>query len=242
MVVQFVASMIGTTVAAVAPEITASIHFDSSFMGIYTACLYVGACLSSLVGGNFIIKYGPARIAEYGLLGCSLSLLLCTADWSVIIIGSGLVLGLAKGPLMPANNTMVSHHTQKEHLNFVFSIKQTTGPLGIALGGVMTPYLAVNYGWQVAVVWVAIIGLFGAIWCLAVRKSQDTYTDRNEKINTKTVQESFRMVVGNKTLLRLSIVSIFYQGLATTIMAYLVLLSSYINSSHWSLVALLFLA
>ncbi len=145
MIVGFVASMVGTTVAAVAPEITASIHFNTSFMGLYTACLYVGACLSSLVGGNFIVKYGPARIAEYGLIGCALSLLLCISDWSVIVIGSGLILGLAKGPLMPANNTMVSHHTEKAHINFVFSIKQTAGPIGIAVGGVMTPYIATHY-------------------------------------------------------------------------------------------------
>ncbi|MCD8338596.1 MAG: MFS transporter [Burkholderiales bacterium] len=222
MIAQLVAGLMSHTVSAIAPEITRTLHFSSSFIGIYTSCIYLGACLSSLVSGTFIRKYGPARITEYCLLAYAVSLLLCFADWSTIIIGSGLLLGLGKGAVQPAVNTMVSHHTQKSHLNFIFSIKQTAEPIGIALAGILIPYIAIHYDWQVALTFAAVIGAAGAYWCLTVRPDQDTYIDKNEKITPKSLQESFRLVISSPALMKLAFLSICYKGLATTALAYLV--------------------
>ncbi len=222
MIAQFVASAMSHAVSTVAPEITHSLHFNASFMGFYTACVYTGACISALIGGNFIQKYGPARILQFSLIAYAIAMLLCVSDWALLIIGSGLLLGLGKGLLQPANNTMVSHHADKRHLDFIFSLKQLSGPLGVFVAGIVIPFLAVHYDWQVALTFAATLGAIGAVWCWTVRNDQDTYTKPKEKINPKTLQESFRLVMGDKVLFRLAVLCICYKGLSATVLAYLV--------------------
>ncbi|MCD8339379.1 MAG: MFS transporter [Burkholderiales bacterium] len=221
-IVQFVAGLMTSSVSAVAPQIISSIHFNTSFIGLYTSCVYVGACICSLIGGTFIRKYGPARMAEYGLIGFALSLFLCLFGWPAIIIGSGLILGLGKGLLMPANNTMISHHTNRSHLNLVFSIKQTSGPVGVALSGILLPFLAVIYDWRLALAFVASTGVFGAYWCWKVKKDQDTYTVKMGKINLSTLGQSLKLVIEDRSLLQLALLSVCYKGLSAASFAYLV--------------------
>lgn len=60
--IQFVSSLMGTAVASIAPEIARTLQANSTFAGLYIGFMYVGACISSLVGGNFIRRYGPAHI------------------------------------------------------------------------------------------------------------------------------------------------------------------------------------
>ncbi|MCD8340006.1 MAG: MFS transporter [Burkholderiales bacterium] len=222
MFVKFVAGMMSHSVAAVAPEIKSALDIDYSFIGIYTALTYAGACISALIGGNFVRKYGATRMCEYFLLAYSLSLLLCLADFSAIVVASGLLLGLGKGSVGPATSSMISHHVAKGHANLVYSFKQLSEPFGIALAGLLMPYLAVNIDWQVALTVAAIIGAVGILWCLIERRDLDTYVDTKQKINPKSLGESFKMVMSSWSLLRLAILSICYKGLTITVFAYLV--------------------
>lgn len=147
--IQLVSSLMGTAVASIAPEIAKSLNANSTFAGLYIGFLYVGACISSLTGGNFIRRYGPAHICMIALAVAIISLLLCMVPWEVCVIFSAFVLGLAKGPLMPAINTMLSRQLEKGQYNTVFSIKQCAGPVGMALSGLVIPFLTVRYGWRV---------------------------------------------------------------------------------------------
>ncbi len=222
MIVKFTAGMMSHSVAAVAPEITSQLHIDYSFIGIYTALTYAGACISTLIGGNFIRKFGAALMCIFFLLAYIVSLWLCLVDISWIIVATGFLLGLGKGSVGPATNAMIAHHAGKKHINFLFSLKQAAEPLGIALAGLLVPYLAVQFDWQISLVGASIIGILGALWCLYVRKGQDTFAVKSQKIDPKSLGESFKMVISNWALLRLASLSIWYKGLAITVFAYLV--------------------
>ncbi len=44
---------------------------------------------------------------------------------------------------------MLSRQLEKGQYNTVFSIKQCAGPVGMALSGLVIPFLTVRYGWRV---------------------------------------------------------------------------------------------
>ncbi len=225
--IQLVSSLMGTAVASIAPEIAKSLNANSTFAGLYIGFLYVGACISSLTGGNFIRRYGPAHICMIALAVAIISLLLCMVPWEVCVIFSAFVLGLAKGPLMPAINTMLSRQLEKGQYNTVFSIKQCAGPVGMALSGLVIPFLTVRYGWRVGLSFVAVLCAVTVIWSMAIRKSQDaSYQFKDEPITLSHLADSMKLVLKTPLLLRLSVLSIIYKGLQMSVLAYMVVFLS----------------
>ncbi len=225
--IQLVSSLMGTAVASIAPEIAKSLNANSTFAGLYIGFLYVGACISSLTGGNFIRRFGPAHICKTALLVAIISLLLCMVPWEACVIFSAFVLGLAKGPLMPAINTMLSRQVQKEQYNTIFSIKQCAGPVGMALSGLVIPFLTVRYGWRVGLSFVAVLCVLTAFWCLLIQKSQDSsYQFKDEPISLSHLADSMKLVLKTPLLFRLSVLSIIYKGLQMSVLAYLVVFLS----------------
>ena len=155
-----------------------------------------------------------------------ISLLLCMVPWEVCVIFSAFVLGLAKGPLMPAINTMLSRQLEKGQYNTVFSIKQCAGPVGMALSGLVIPFLTVRYGWRVGLSFVAALCAVTVIWSIAIRKSQDAnYQFKDEPITLSHLADSMKLVLKTPLLLRLSVLSIIYKGLQMSVLAYMVVFS-----------------
>lgn len=225
--IQLVSSLMGTAVASIAPEIAKSLNANSTFAGLYIGFLYVGACISSLTGGNFIRRFGPAHICKTALTVAIISLLLCMVPLEFAVIFSAFILGLAKGPLMPAINTMLSRQVHKDHYNTIFSIKQCAGPVGMALSGLVIPFLTVRYGWRVGLSFVAVLCALTAVWSLMIQKSQDAnYQFKDEPISLSHLTDSMKLVIHTPLLRRLAVLSIIYKGLQMSVLAYLVVFLS----------------
>lgn len=221
--IQLVSSLMGTAVASIAPEIAHYLQANSTFAGLYIGFLYVGACFSSLTGGNFIRRFGPAHVTKTALFVAVVSLLLCMIPWEGAVIFSAFVLGLAKGPLMPAINTMLSRQVEKAQYNTVFSIKQCAGPVGMALSGLVIPFLTVRYGWRAGIAFVALLCAVTALWSWSIQKSQDgNYQFKDQPISLSHLADSLKLVLQTPLLFRLSVISIIYKGLQMSVLAYMV--------------------
>ena len=223
MVIQLVSSLMGTAVVSIAPEIARALKADSTFAGLYIGFLYAGACISSLCGGNFIRRYGPAHITEYALLFAAASLIFCMMPLEAVVIFSAFLLGLAKGPLMPAINTMLSRQISKGKYNILFSLKQCAGPIGMAASGLVVPYLTTHFGWRVGLGFVAFMAIFAGVWSALIKKEQDSsFQFKDEPISLAHLADSLKLVLGSRLLTRLSVISIIYKGLQMSVLAYLV--------------------
>ena len=232
--IQMVSSLMGTAVASIAPEVARGLSADSTFAGLYIGCLYVGACLSSLCGGNFIRRFGPAHISEWALFLAAGAILLCMSSWEIVVLFSAFLLGLAKGPLMPAINTMLSRQVDKKDYNIIFSLKQCAGPIGMALSGLVIPLLTSHFGWRVGLAFVVCLAVIVGFWSAFIKKSQDSsYQFKDEPISLEHLADSLKLVVSSKLLTRLSVVSIFYKGIQMSVLAYLVV---FLNDQKFSLV------
>ena len=61
---QALSTMSGLTVPLLAPPIAAETGLKPSLVGLYTAFLYGGATISSLIGGGFLLRYGALRVSQ----------------------------------------------------------------------------------------------------------------------------------------------------------------------------------
>ena len=232
--IQFVSSLMGIAVASIAPEIARSLQASSTFAGLYIGFMYVGACISSLVGGNFIRRYGPAHITEFALAFAAAAVILCMAPLESIVIFSAFLLGLAKGPLMPAINTMLSRQVEKGRYNIIFSLKQCAGPVGMAASGLVVPFLTTHFGWRVGLSFVAVLCVLTALWSQWIKKDQDSsFQFKDEPISFTHLADSLKLVRDNPLLRRLSVLSIIYKGLQMSVLAYMVV---FLTDMEFSLV------
>jgi MFS family permease len=147
--------------AVAAPEI----GVDASRVGLFTAALYAAACVSALASGGLLGRFGPMRLSQISLLLCAAGLTLTVTASPLPILLGALVLGAGYGPVTPASSHILIRQTPPERRAFIFSVKQTGVPLGGALAGFLVPALTVAFGWKIAALAVAAVGiaLIGAV-------------------------------------------------------------------------------
>lgn len=152
LLVQTAISMVAACIPLLAPMIAEARGWTIELITFYAPLVY---CVAFTV--NFA---GPRLIARFGGMGVNLICvasgaagLACTLFHSVILFAfSTLGIGLAVGMMNPAGAQVLGPRTTPATAGTIMAIKQTGVPLGGIAAGVLTPLLAVSYGWHWAVV------------------------------------------------------------------------------------------
>ena len=148
--VQALASMIVILPAAVAPELARALGVEASLIGVQISFVYAGAMLTSAFGGTIVRRWGALRCSQLSLasvmIGCAL-----TAVPLISVIALGAVfIGFGYGLTNPPAAHVLMKVTRAANRNLIFSIKQTGVPLGGVVAGLLAPAIALNFGWQAA--------------------------------------------------------------------------------------------
>ena len=130
-----------TTMAPViaAPVLLHALGLSTVAIGAHMSLLFGAAMVSVQYSPALISRLGPIRASQLGLLmgGCGLLLVgvphLALACMGTILIGAG------SGPIMPASSVMLARSTAPGRYAFVFSVKQTSVPLGGCLPHLQCP-------------------------------------------------------------------------------------------------------
>jgi MFS family permease len=152
LVVQTAISMVAACIPLLAPMIADARGWTTGLIAFYAPLVY---CVGFAV--NFA---GPRLIAQFGGMGVNL---ICVAsgaaglacmlfDSLTICALSTLGIGVAVGMMNPASAQVLGPRTSPRNAGTIMAIKQTGVPLGGIVAGMVTPLLAVSYGWQWAVV------------------------------------------------------------------------------------------
>ena len=91
-----------------------------------------------------------------------------------VLVALAMIAGLTASAANPATNTLIGAHVPTTMQGLTVGIKQSGGPLGIALAGVVMPPVADTWGWEWAVatgVAVPVIGLV-LIWISGVQPTE----------------------------------------------------------------------
>jgi MFS family permease len=157
--VQVAIVMASLTVPVLASAIAPAAGVPAYRVGYYSALLYGFAALTSFATPRLFRRWGGIRLHQGMVVLVAAALLMLLAAVPAAFAASGIVLGLAYGPMNPASTVLLTRYTPSHLRSRVFSLKQTAVPLGGALAGLVTPLIAALLGWRGAIVAIAAVCL-----------------------------------------------------------------------------------
>lgn len=215
-------SMASFTVAVIAPAAAPDIGVPATYIGLFTAIMYVFSMASGAVTGAFIRRYGGIRVCQFTMFAAAASMAAFTMAVPLLALVSAVLLGFAYGPFNPASAHVLTGISTTRSRPLIFSVKQTGVPLGGMLAGAAVPTLVVVLGWRGAALTVGVAALAVAALVQPLRVGFDA--DRRPRwplLGGTNIIEPARLAVMNP-LRRLSISGFAYSGCQVSVGAFFV--------------------
>ena len=205
-----------------APAAAPMLGVSPAAIGYFVTVVYVGSMLGTVTAGGWVGRFGPIRVSQIGLLLCLAGLSAAASGLLPLVLLGALILGLGYGPATPASSVILARAAPPGMLALTFSIKQTGGPLGTAIAGAAVPALVLALGWQAAAMAIGVVCAALAAGLVAVRERYDATRDSKAQVSLRTAFAPLGLIVRDRQLLELSLVSFVYGGMQITLVAYLV--------------------
>jgi D-galactonate transporter len=194
----FLAGMINyldrSALGVAAPLVRADLHLDPAQLGIVFSSFSFGYALFCFVGGYASDHYGPKKVLGVSMVLWSIFCGLTAAVWS---LGSLLVIrilfGMGEGPIGSTFNKTVRNWFPHGQQASAVSVANAGTPLGAAVSGPVVGLLALNFGWRVAFVVIAVIGVTWAIAWFIIAADHPSESPR------VTAEERAEYEAGQKT-------------------------------------------
>ena len=236
--IQMFTSLAGTATAVLAPELARDLGLDPKWVGVFVGLVYGGAMLASLFSGGVVRRYGAIRVSQACTLICAAGVALVAATpahllWLPAV--AAFIIGLGYGPITPASSHVLMRTTPAARMSLTFSIKQTGVPAGVALGGAVLPWLALQVGWRHAFFAVAMVGVVAMLAAQAIRPALDDDRDPAWPLSLANVLHPLQTVLRMPALRRLAWLSLLYAAVQVSVTSFLVVYLT--EALHWSLVA-----
>jgi MFS family permease len=148
--IQAGASFAVIAIPMLAPVIGPAAGVPVEWVGMQTSLVYLTSMIGSFGAGSFLQRFGPARTSQVALLACALGLLLITTGIIGWLIAASALIGAGYSLTNPAASQVLQRTVMGSRRNLVFSMKQTSVPLGGAIAGGFLPTAAAFLGWQAA--------------------------------------------------------------------------------------------
>ncbi len=151
------ASLALVAIAALAPSIVASVGLDASAIGVFSGLVWVCALLASPIGGALVERLGPWAVSRACVALSALGVLAVATGQPVLFWAGAVLIGLAQGIETPPSSLLLAHHVPVPRRPLYFSLKQTGVQVGAVGASLLLPTLALAWGWQAALVAVAVL-------------------------------------------------------------------------------------
>ena len=131
-------------------ESAQTLGVDPALVGYYTMVLWLGGMASTLFSGGLIRRYGALRVCQATLAIAAAGALLTGVASIAAFALAGFLIGVAYGPANPAGSHLLARLSPAHLRGRVFSVKQTSVPVGATIAGLLVPVVAIAWGWQAA--------------------------------------------------------------------------------------------
>ena len=131
-------------------ESAGALGIDPVAVGYYTMVMWLGGMASTLFSGGLIRRFGALRVCQATLALAAAGALLTGAPSIPAFALAGFLIGAAYGPANPAGSHLLARLSPPHLRGRVFSIKQTSVPVGSTIAGLLVPAIALAWGWQAA--------------------------------------------------------------------------------------------
>ncbi|CAG8869666.1 hypothetical protein PS627_03635 [Pseudomonas fluorescens] len=220
--IQALASMATFTVPVLAPVALRDLGGSVALVGLFVALIYAGAMISSLLSGNWVLRFGAIRVSQVCLLLCAAGLTFAAGGQMWCMGLSALALGAGYGPVTPASSHILARTTPAHLMGFMFSLKQTGVPIGGVLAGLLVPGLVAASGWRGALLIVAVVCVLMALVAQRVRPQLDD--DRNPQLggSRRDLFKPLVMIFAMPRMRNLALCSLFFGAMQLCLTTYLV--------------------
>lgn len=205
-----------------APAAAPALGVAPAAVGYFVTVVYLGSMVGTATAGGWSARFGPIRVSQVGLLLCLAGLAAGASGALPAVIIGALLLGLGYGPATPASSMILARASPPRLLALTFSIKQTGVPLGTAIAGAAVPALVLTLGWQGAALAIGAACAVCAAALTPIRARYDAARDRTAPVSLRSAFAPVALVLRDRRLLELSLVSFVYAGMQITLIAYLV--------------------
>ena len=151
--------------SVVAPLLKTELHIDDAQMGFIFSSFFIGYCALCFVGGWAADTYGPKKVFAWAAgvwsLFCGLTAII-TGYVHLLIFR--VLFGMGEGPMGTTTNKAITNWFPREEAGRALGFTNCGQPLGAAVAGPIVGLVALNYGWRVSFV---VIALLGALWLVA---------------------------------------------------------------------------
>lgn len=163
LVVQTTMSLYAASVPVLAPAFAAQRGWNPSVVTFYPIVVYLSAILISFRIPALLFRLGGMGLSLASLMLGGAGLLLLLPPYAAAAALASVAIGCGAAAMNPASSQMLGPRTSARTAGLVMSIKQTGVPLGGVMAGALVPSLVARFGWRMAVVELAVIGVALAI-------------------------------------------------------------------------------
>ena len=221
--IQALGSMALLTLPVMAPEVGRALQVSPALVGVYISIVYLGAVVSTVLGGALVARWGAIRVSQAALVLCALGLVLCAVPHLTAVAAGAFLIGLGYGPITPASSHLLALSTPAHRMSLVFSIKQTGVPLGSLLAGATVPTLLLLTGWQWSLLVVGVVCLAVALGSQPLRLALDADRRGDVRIDLlRAFVDPVRMVLGHAALRSLALCTMLFSVVQMSTTSYLV--------------------
>ncbi len=221
MAMQTLATMAVFAIPALAPAIGRDLGVDGVLAGYFISLVYGTGIMSSLLAASAIHRFGAMRVCQAVLAAAAAMLLISTSASLFAFAFGAVVLGCTYGATAPVSTHLLVPRTPPQIINLVLSIRQIGVPLGGVLAALLMPPAALRFGWQSA-----LLGLAVAIVCLLLllevpRRRWDALPGAVGQPRSGSGRAVIEMLRSNVELRRLSLASVVFSGLQLCFVAFI---------------------
>jgi predicted MFS family arabinose efflux permease len=200
------AAMAMMVLPAVAPLVAREYGVDSSLVGYQISIVSCGLLISLLSVGNLSRKLGACRTNQIGHSFVAIGVLLMLMPSIYFLLPGSLVIGIGFGLLAPSASALLIRFAPPARRNVLFSIHQTSIPLGGMVAALGAPVVAINFGWRFAFACAFILVVCAVALMQVGRKGWDDDRDASTRALATHPFAGFLSNWRNPQLRRLSLV------------------------------------
>ncbi len=156
-VVQICQNIALLSVAVLAPVIAPALGVPVGLSGVFIGLAYLTGAVTSSQAGRLLASTGPMTASLLALVCDIAGLVLAAVGGLSGFAAAAALIGFAYGLTTPTSSEILVATTPRSLYGRVFSIKQAAVPAGGLLAGLVAPPLAAVFGWQGALLALALV-------------------------------------------------------------------------------------
>ena len=235
-VVTMVQALLSLTVlaaASIAPEITQAYEIGPETIGYQISIIYFAASAGSIVVGVVVRRFGPATTSMIALMIAASGFVGLASEILVIAALAAFLIGIGYALTNPSAARILDKHCPSGHHNFVFSLKQTSVPIGGIIAALAFPFIAEAAGWRMTILTAAGLCLIACVIVAPCRRRWDGEREQSVRFRGG-IFAGLAELGRNRGLRSLAITSFCFSAMQLSLMSYVV--STLVIDLHWTLV------